>query len=43
VDRLTCAFRVELPEPSTYILDGDRITAKTVTVTPGPVLDYLSA
>ncbi len=49
VDVLTRELRVELAEtsgggdrPSTYVLDGDRIAASHVTVTPGPVLRYAS-
>jgi diacylglycerol kinase family enzyme len=47
VDALARELRVELGVEvggagSTYVLDGDRIEARTVTVTPGPVLAYVS-
>jgi diacylglycerol kinase family enzyme len=45
VDVLAREVTIELGEsgaPSTYVLDGDRIDARTVTVTPGPVIRYLS-
>ncbi len=45
VDALARELRVELTGhsgASTYVLDGDRIAAGTVTVTPGPVLRHAS-
>jgi diacylglycerol kinase (ATP) len=45
VDALAREVTVELTRDagaSTYVLDGERITAGSVTVTPGPVLDYAS-
>jgi hypothetical protein len=45
VDALAHEVRVDLCEPgkiSTYVLDGDRIPAGSVTITPGPVLRYVS-
>jgi diacylglycerol kinase (ATP) len=45
VDALARELRVELgapSEPSTYVLDGDRIVAEVVTVTAGPILHYAS-
>ena len=43
VDALASEVRVEMGTgASTYVLDGDRIEASTVTLTAGPVLRYLS-
>jgi hypothetical protein len=45
VDALAHEVSVDLCEPgtsSTYVLDGDRIAASSVTLTPGPVLRYVS-
>ena len=42
VDRLATELTVTFPRPSTYVLDGDRIVASRVTVTPGPVLDFVA-
>lgn len=45
VDVLARELRVELGDgegSATYVLDGDRLEARWVTVTPGPVLRYVS-
>ena len=44
VDTLAREVTLELTAAApTYVLDGERIVARRVTVTPGPVLDYASA
>jgi diacylglycerol kinase family enzyme len=43
VDQLAREVTIELGDASsTYVLDGDRIPARSVTLTPGPVLRYTS-
>jgi len=44
VDRLAKEMLLELGDESgAYVLDGDRIRAGAVTITPGPVLDFVAA
>jgi diacylglycerol kinase family enzyme len=41
-DGLVRTFRLTFPEPSPWVLDGDVLRDRVVTVTPGPVLEIVA-